>query len=272
MKSEHDTTPIGWYPWFPRDFATSIAVRSMSLVARGIYRELLDIQWEHGCLTDVERLLNIIQATPEQWQEFAPYLHECFPNGRNERLNLLREEAKERKESKRLAGKKSGEMRRSKAKKPRQRTEVEQVFNNCPTEAEPNTNTNTYISSKEDMVQKQKRKKAERYKSEQAIEDAKALGVINQDLLAVLPEFVTHRHEIGYPMTERAFRLVVKKLMTVSPEVAIEAVNSAIASNYRDVYPKPQNLKKKEVGGGINQVKRIVEHLNEEYDRGLRFD
>lgn len=269
MKSEHDTTPIGWYPWYPRDFATSIAVRSMSLVARGIYRELLDIQWEHGCLTDVERLLNIIQATPEQWQEFAPYLHECFPNGRNERLHLLREDAKERKELKRQAGKKSGEMRRSKAKKPRQRTEVEQVFNFCSTQAEPNTNTNTdYISSKEDI--KRTRKKAGSYEGDQAIADAKALGVSNQDLLAVLPEFVTHRREIGHPMTERAFRLVVKKLLTVTPDVAIEAVNVSISSGYRDVYPEKKTVKKG--GGGINQVKRIVEQMVDEYDRGLRFD
>lgn len=33
-------------PWFPRDFASS--TRGWPLVARAIYRELLDAQWDAG--------------------------------------------------------------------------------------------------------------------------------------------------------------------------------------------------------------------------------
>lgn len=107
-------TPLGYYPWYPRDFATSPAVRSMNLVSRGIYRELLDIQWEAGILPPAERLLNIIGATASQWKEFAPYLEELFPDGVNPKMDALRQQAIVNREKQAEAGRKSAEARRTK--------------------------------------------------------------------------------------------------------------------------------------------------------------
>jgi len=131
-------TPIGYYEWYPRDFYTSIVVRSMSFTARSIYRELLDIQWENGCLTDVERLLNVMGVTVEQWNEFAPFLDELFPNGVNNRLNLLREKAFQSQEKKAAAGRASAQKR---LETNTCSTPVQQVFNQTETETTTETET-----------------------------------------------------------------------------------------------------------------------------------
>lgn len=53
-------------PWFPRDFLA--ATRGWSVTAKGVYRELLDVQWEEGSLPDnQEELRELIGATPEEW-------------------------------------------------------------------------------------------------------------------------------------------------------------------------------------------------------------
>ena len=132
-------TPLGYYEWYPRDFYTSIVVRSMSFTARSIYRELLDIQWENGCLTDVQRLLNVMGVTAEQWNEFAPFIDELFPNGVNNRLNLLREKAFQSQEKKAAAGRASAQKR---LEFNTSSTPVQQVFNQTETETETTTETN----------------------------------------------------------------------------------------------------------------------------------
>jgi hypothetical protein len=87
-------TPLGWYKWYPRDFLASSKVRRMSITARGVYRELLDLQWEDGGvpLTDPEARA-IINATIKEWEQFSPYFSECFPNGKNSKLAEQRDAA-----------------------------------------------------------------------------------------------------------------------------------------------------------------------------------
>jgi uncharacterized protein YdaU (DUF1376 family) len=53
-------------PWFPRNFLGE--TRGWSVTAKGVYRELLDAQWDMGALpADPEELRVLIGATPEEW-------------------------------------------------------------------------------------------------------------------------------------------------------------------------------------------------------------
>lgn len=50
--SDSEVNVLHWYPWHPNKWFSSASVRKMTFEERGIYRELLDWQWqEHGYLT-----------------------------------------------------------------------------------------------------------------------------------------------------------------------------------------------------------------------------
>ncbi len=84
-------------PWYPRDFSSS--TRAWPLAARGIYRELLDAQWDMGSLPNDETVLRILAiATPAEWRSGWPYVERKFPIGtdgrlRNPRLEIHRRKA-----------------------------------------------------------------------------------------------------------------------------------------------------------------------------------
>lgn len=64
-------------PWFPAAFMSS--TRGWSVTARGIYRELLDAQWDLGGLPAAESELKlIIKATRSEWKK-APIVLQKFP-------------------------------------------------------------------------------------------------------------------------------------------------------------------------------------------------
>ncbi len=65
-------------PWYPGDFMRS--TRGWSLTARGVYRELLDAQWDLGSLPpDVDELCVMIGATQEEWIKGWPKCEPKFP-------------------------------------------------------------------------------------------------------------------------------------------------------------------------------------------------
>ena len=138
-------TPLGYYKWYPRDFYSSPAVRSMSFMARAIYRELLDLQWESVRLPDAKRTLSALNINDEQWQEFAPYLDELFPNGQNPRLKELRETAVTQSQKNKESGSKGG---RSK------RTLSECLETPKPTLSQTETETETETNKKENKEKK----------------------------------------------------------------------------------------------------------------------
>lgn len=253
---DKSSTPLGWYAWYPRDFATSITVRSMSFTARAIYRECLDIQWEHGRLTSVERLLNIIGITVEQWAEFAPYMEELFPNGVNAKMDQLRNDAFNRQNQKKIAGEKSAQARRNQVQNEQpintRSTDVEQTFN---TSATKHKHKHNVISSNEDIKCSAKRKS---FSPSDAVADATSAGILDQALLSAIEEFVQHRQEIKHPLTPRAWQKIVGKLVDVAPDVAIEAINKSIASGWRDVFPdavtkqKRRDAKQPVIKGAMN--------------------
>jgi uncharacterized protein YdaU (DUF1376 family) len=81
-------------PWFPGDFMRS--TRGWSVTARGVYRELLDAQWDLGSLpSDVDELCRMIAATPDEWLKGWVKCQPKFPVGedgqrRNPRLEQHR--------------------------------------------------------------------------------------------------------------------------------------------------------------------------------------
>jgi uncharacterized protein YdaU (DUF1376 family) len=89
-------------PWYPRDFASS--TRGWPLVARGVYRELLDSQWDLGGVThggilpeDEDALRMLAGATAPEWRIAWPLVEPKFPlvtGGRqNSRLEAHRRAA-----------------------------------------------------------------------------------------------------------------------------------------------------------------------------------
>jgi len=109
-------TPLGYYKWYPRDFAMSSIVRRMSVTAKGVYRELLDLQWEDsGVPLTEDDAKAIIHATDEEWAQFSPYFLSCFPGGKNPILDEQREKSvnaiKKQSESGKLGGKLAGKGR-----------------------------------------------------------------------------------------------------------------------------------------------------------------
>jgi uncharacterized protein YdaU (DUF1376 family) len=86
-------------PWFPAAFMSS--TRGWTVTARGIYRELLDCQWEMGSLpANTAALQRLIGATAKEWRSWS-VLETKFPVGPDGlRRNLTLE--KHRSKSKKL--------------------------------------------------------------------------------------------------------------------------------------------------------------------------
>lgn len=92
-----DHTPqFACLPWFPRDFLSSTI--EWPLVARGIYRELLDRQWDTGSLpNDKSALRQMVRATLKEWNYAWPYIKQKFPISGDGRLRNPRLESHRRK-------------------------------------------------------------------------------------------------------------------------------------------------------------------------------
>lgn len=94
-------------PWYPAAFAG--ATRDWPLLARGLYRELLDAQWDLGSIPADERALrSMVRATAREWNRVWPIVGPKFVRGadgrlRNSRLEQHRSEALELLEKKRRA-------------------------------------------------------------------------------------------------------------------------------------------------------------------------
>jgi hypothetical protein len=185
------------------------------------------------------------------WQEFEPYLEECFPNGINLKMDEIRNQAIEDSEKQVRAGKKSGEARSSVGKfEPEintrstdvQRTfngcstDVQQVLNQTETETETETEAET-IKDKKDAVAPSSRKGKVDFHSL-----AQEAGFEDDMFLKAWNEFVEHRREIKHPMSERAANLILAKLKKFSVEVGVEAINRSISSGWRNVFPEKANI------------------------------
>ncbi len=72
------TNGLPFMPWFPARFISS--TRGWSVTARGVYRELLDCQWDLGGLpaspTELQRLIG---ATAAEWKCWHRLIEPKFP-------------------------------------------------------------------------------------------------------------------------------------------------------------------------------------------------
>ena len=102
------TPQMARMPWYPRDFSSS--TRGWSVTARGVYRELLDYQWDMGSLpVDPAQLRLLICATAAEWRKAWPLVAPKFPLGddgrrRNGRLEVHRRRAVNLQERQRAGG------------------------------------------------------------------------------------------------------------------------------------------------------------------------
>ncbi len=69
---------LAWYPHFPGNWLAE--TQGWPLIARGIFRELLDAQWNMGVLpSDPARLRSLVGATATQWRTARPFIETKFP-------------------------------------------------------------------------------------------------------------------------------------------------------------------------------------------------
>lgn len=88
---------LSFLPWFPSSFLSS--TRGWSVTARGIYRELLDSQWEssNGLPANATDLQRMIGATPSEWRCWPSHVELKFPldsDGRRRNPTLERHREK----------------------------------------------------------------------------------------------------------------------------------------------------------------------------------
>jgi uncharacterized protein YdaU (DUF1376 family) len=86
---------LAWYPWFTGDWLAQ--TRGWCVTARGVARELLDVQWDRGCLpADPEELRTLISASRREWEIAWPVIESLFPAGPAGRQNRALEEEREK--------------------------------------------------------------------------------------------------------------------------------------------------------------------------------
>ena len=101
-------------PWYPRDFASS--TRGWPLVARAVYRELLDAQWDMSILpAEEEHLRELAGAKSAEWRVAWRYLEAKFPlsggGRRNARLEAHRQAAIRKHEAHRKGAETTNQLR-----------------------------------------------------------------------------------------------------------------------------------------------------------------
>ena len=102
-------------PWYPGDFMRS--TRGWSVSAKGVYRELLDAQWDMGGLpVDPAELAELIRATPAEWKAGWSKCESKFPISedglrRNARLETHRSKAADLTERRRKGADKTNAQR-----------------------------------------------------------------------------------------------------------------------------------------------------------------
>jgi len=84
------------YQWYVKDWRSSRKVQLMTFQQRGMYREMLDEQWEEFSLPDSpDEVAELLGGPIADWRRHWPKLRACFTvleDGRlqNERLEKVR--------------------------------------------------------------------------------------------------------------------------------------------------------------------------------------
>lgn len=144
---------LPYLPWFPRDFMS--ATRGWTLAERGLYRELLDVQWEAGAIpTKLDEIFEVVGARRREftsaWKKVQRKFVDDGAGGLiNRRLEQHREYVRDQVRRRAAAGRKGGQASASARSTAVERplndsgTNVERPLNDRSTHVEhPNPNPN----------------------------------------------------------------------------------------------------------------------------------
>ena len=223
-------TPLGYYKWFPRDFLASSTVRRMSFTAQGVYRALLDLQWEDGFLHSYDDAAAILRLTPEEKSAFEPFYELCFPDGINEKLDEQRQASLTYIERQRQVAtgkpKARSKQAKSKPKASLRLANTEPTASPSPTTTTTTTETTTYIDIDKSMSR-----------------DAGDVWIIPECLredrfLASWSAFVQHRKDIKKPISAVGGKALLHKLSKHDAELAADALDESLANGWQGVFPE----------------------------------
>jgi hypothetical protein len=220
-------TPLGWYKWFPRDFLASSTVRRMSFTAQGVYRALLDLQWEDGFLHSYDDAAAILRLTPEEKSAFEPFYDLCFPDGINEKLDEQRQASLTYIERQRQVAtgkpKARSKQAKSKPKASLRLANTEPTASPSPTETETTTETLLTLD-----------------KSSVGTRDVWDIPECLRDdrFLASWSAFVQHRRDIKKPISAVGGKALLHKLSKHDAELAADALDESLANGWQGVFPE----------------------------------
>lgn len=106
--------PLPHYKWYWEKFRLSRSVRRMDYIQRGLYRDLLDEQWENGSISgDIEDMADICGCPVDVMASAWKVLGKCFTFSDGCYRNEFLEEQRTAKDAERIkrreAGKKGGD-------------------------------------------------------------------------------------------------------------------------------------------------------------------
>jgi len=120
-----------WYPWYIAEYRASRRVKALSIIQRGIYRELLDECWLRGFIPDdVVELASICAISVSLMERHWPAVSKLFIQVRgmdggfltSERMEVERAKRDALREKKVAAGKASAESRNTRSTPVQQRS------------------------------------------------------------------------------------------------------------------------------------------------------
>ena len=238
-ESRHLTsaTPLGWYKWFPRDFLASSTVRRMSFTAQGVYRALLDLQWEDGFLISYDDAAAILRLTPEEKSAFEPFYELCFPDGINPKIDEQRQASLTYIERQRQVAKNKPIARSRVANsKPKARSRVantEPTASVSPTETETETTTET-----ETMLTLDK----------SSVETTHVWSIPDvlqtEKFMHSWSAFVQHRRQMRKPISAVGGKALLRKLEQHSVEVATAALDESLSNGWQGVFPEKVDIER----------------------------
>jgi hypothetical protein len=159
-----DEAPV-WYPWYWSAFNKS--TRGWPFIARAIYRELLDIQWQEGSIPKTpEKARIVVGCTLADWQIAWPFCEEKFPLNGNKTCRQNWVQAQQRQKSvklvsqKRASGRAGGKARAFNELASRSQAPAKQVLNTS-TSTSTVTATDTPEKNKDTVRRDEPRQGAE---------------------------------------------------------------------------------------------------------------
>jgi hypothetical protein len=152
-------------------------------------------------------------------------MEELFPSGVNPKLHLLREKALAEQEMKRIAGRKSAEVRRlNELKSQLKESAPQQEVKSSSADAEQVLN----ISST-----KQKHKHKHSFILKEYIEELS----YSEEIKSLLISFVDHRADLKKPLSLEALKLNLKKVSSCSEEEIKQSIEESISSGWQGLFP-----------------------------------